>query len=187
MKKRDLYIDVDGVILDTIPILDKIRIYHNVAEDDRERVLELFATLNWGQIINTAPEINEAFIRIQKIIDANLFNSNILTHFVSMYEIVEKIKLIRLKNQDISIIPVPKIVSKATIVCAKDAILIDDFSGNLLEWEDAGGIGIKFSQKEKLNCAYTVINELDAIIQIEKDYRQTKEKILDKNRYWRAR
>ena len=44
------------------------------------------------------------------------------------------------------------------------SILIDDYSGNLREWEATGGIGVRFS--EKLNGkGFHVINRLDQIIE----------------------
>ena len=33
------------------------------------------------------------------------------------------------------------------MIHTKDSILIDDYAGNLREWEDEGGIGIRFNQK----------------------------------------
>ena len=51
------------------------------------------------------------------------------------------------------------------MVHTKDAILIDDYSSNLTEWEASGGIGIRFN--EKLNGkGFRVINKLDQILEV---------------------
>ena len=52
------------------------------------------------------------------------------------------------------------------MVHTKGAILIDDYSGNLREWENEGGIGIRFSTK--LNGkGFRVIDKLDQILDME--------------------
>ena len=47
----------------------------------------------------------------------------------------------------------------------KDAILVDDYSGNLKEWEASGGIAIKFV-KEKENTEFKEIISLDELIDL---------------------
>ena len=42
---------------------------------------------------------------------------------------------------------VPKEISKTLVVHSKDAILVDDYSGNLREWEKNGGISVRFSKE----------------------------------------
>ena len=64
------------------------------------------------------------------------------------------------------IIPVPKKISKTKMVHTKGAILIDDYSGNLMEWEDEGGIGIRFSSTLD-SKGFKVIDRLDKILDIE--------------------
>ncbi|MNF18389.1 hypothetical protein D3C80_2224360 [compost metagenome] len=50
----------------------------------------------------------------------------------------------------------------------KDAILIDDYAGNLRQWQKEGGIGILFSPKLE-NKGFPVINRLDQILQMDFD------------------
>ena len=59
----------------------------------------------------------------------------------------------------------PKELSKPKMVHSKGAILVDDFSGNLKEWEETGGIAVRFS-KELESHGYTVINRLDMLLDI---------------------
>ena len=49
------------------------------------------------------------------------------------------------------------------MVNAKGAILIDDFTGNLVDWEKRGGISIKFSLVPK-DRGFPVIDRLDMIL-----------------------
>ena len=49
------------------------------------------------------------------------------------------------------------------MVHTEGAILVDDYAGNLKEWENEGGIPVKFSTK--LNGkGYPVIDRLDALL-----------------------
>ena len=57
----------------------------------------------------------------------------------------------------------PKEISKTKMVHTKGAILVDDYAGNLQEWEESGGIAVRFS-KEMESHGYKVINKLDMLI-----------------------
>ena len=60
---------------------------------------------------------------------------------------------------------VPKSISKTNMIHTKDSILVDDYSGNLREWEHMGGIGVRFSTK--LNSkGFKVIDKLDKLLDI---------------------
>jgi hypothetical protein len=52
------------------------------------------------------------------------------------------------------------------MIDAKDAILIDDYSGNLKDWEQAGGTGIQFSTDLNKDKGFKVIDRLDKIIEM---------------------
>ncbi len=52
------------------------------------------------------------------------------------------------------------------MVHTKGAILIDDFVGNLKEWTEEGGIGVRFSPKLS-SKGYPVIDCLDQILNLE--------------------
>ena len=58
---------------------------------------------------------------------------------------------------------VPKEISKTKVVHSEDAILVDDYSGNLTEWEDNGGIAIRFS-KDLESHGFKVLNKLDELL-----------------------
>ena len=79
---------------------------------------------------------------------------------------MESVRYLRKYFDDITIIPCPKSISKTNMVHTKDSILVDDYSGNLREWESEGGIGIKFSQEEEKDCDFKVIKNLRELLKI---------------------
>lgn len=161
---KELYIDFDGVILDTITgPFEKIKELDLTTE---EEVGEYFSKMDWKKLIEDSPVINDSLNCIQKLIESNKFYISILTHTNSLNEIVHKVHYIRKYFKDITIIPVPKSISKTKMVHTKDAILIDDYSHNLREWEKEGGIGIKFSLKST-SKSFPIINKLDQILDME--------------------
>ena len=163
----NLYIDFDGVIMNTIEVGYK-KITESGQEINEETCKEMFSGLNWKTFLNKeCSPINNSIECIQKVVDSNIFNVNILSHVNTIEEAIAKIEYIRKYFKDITFIPVPKPMSKTKMVHTKDAILIDDFSGNLREWTKAGGIGVRFS--EKLNGkGFHVVDHLDQIIDIVK-------------------
>lgn len=163
---KNLYIDFDGVILDTITTTYRIMEEMDINKDNLEQTTVFFQSLDWKNVIAITDEINDSISCIREIIDSNRFDVAILTHVNSLDEIVEKVKFIRENLEHITIIPVPKAVSKTKMVNATNAILIDDYSGNLVEWEKAGGTGIRFSL-ELESKGYRVINKLNQILEME--------------------
>ena len=159
-KKYNLYIDFDGVILDTIsPMYDEIKEKRVKKED----LTPFFEKYPWEDIINDDYIINDAITCIQKIIDCDKFNLAILTHINSLREAVLKIKYLRKYFKDITIIPCPKEISKTKMIHTKDAILVDDYAGNLREWQAEEGIPIRFNTKGN-GKDFKVITKLDELI-----------------------
>lgn len=156
---KRLYIDFDGVILDTITILYEIATKNGYDLSDAE----FYKNFNYKEILKDKYIINDSITCIQKIIDSKKFEVSLLTHCHSIKEASDKVKYIRRLFKDITVIICPKDISKTKMVHTEGAILIDDYSGNLKEWESAGGIAIKFSTELK-GKGYTVIDKLDKII-----------------------
>jgi hypothetical protein len=163
---KDLYIDFDGVILDTIKVTYELLKKEGIDKKDEPNVVKFYSKLDWKKLLITTPVINNANEAIQKIIDTKRFNVTILTHVVSLDEAIEKVKYIRKYFKDITVIPVPKAISKTKMVHTENAILIDDYVKNLSEWEQEGGIGILFST-ELEDKGYIVIDCLDQILEID--------------------
>lgn len=162
MKK--LYIDFDGVILDTINVTYKM--IENLGLGTEEEVKDFYYNLDWDHLIKQTPEINDSISCIKKIIESNLFDVKILTHIISYNEGLGKIKYLKSKIPELEVILVPKQINKADMVNPKDAILIDDFLGNLDLWHKKGGIAVKFSDGNK-KSKYITITKLDQILDIE--------------------
>lgn len=172
-----LYIDFDGVMWDTWPSFYKIvsetdnelyekMIDHTTNKDEDKRLIEIFKAIDWEPLLNSTEPINDSLIWIKELYDTGMFDITILTHCNSDNEIINKKKLTEEKMPGINIITVDKTISKATVVDPVGAILVDDYWKNLESWEEAGGIGIKFSTKEEENCAFYHISSLAQIPEI---------------------
>ena len=160
MEKKNLYIDFDGVILDTITPLYEDYKKQNIQKENRTRFYENYP---WEKIINDDNIINDSIQSIKEIIDSNKFNLAILTHVNSLNEATLKVKYLRKYFKDITIIPVPKTISKTKMIHTKDSILIDDYAGNLREWKEEEGIGIRFNLDGE-DKGFPVIKNLKEVI-----------------------
>ena len=161
---KDLYIDFDGVIYNSIDVSYKIAEEEHVNKD-YESYYQFFKNLDWCGVLEKSEEINNAFNCIKKIIDSKKFNVFILTHVVSLKEAELKVELVRKHIKNVTIIPVPKRLSKAEMVRVKDAILVDDYPENLREWQKAGGIGVRFDL-DMDGKGFSVIDKLDELIEM---------------------
>ncbi len=158
----NLYIDFDGVIVNTIDITYKMASIQGIKKD-YTNYLQFFQNLNWEEILEKATPINDSFNEIRKIIASNKFNVAILTHVTSIHEAEAKIKLINKYLENMTIITVPKSVSKTKVINTKGSILIDDFPHNLDDWSNSGGYGVRFDL-DLDGKGYPVIDRLSQII-----------------------
>ena len=163
---KELYIDFDGVILDTIPVLYKMLEDNNVDKYNKDEIHRFYENVDWQPLLENTEQINDSINCIQKLINSNKFDVAILTHVNSLEEAIENVKFIRRYFFDITVIPVPKMISKTEMVCTKDAILVDDYGANLREWQNASGIGIRFN-KNLEGQGFKVINRLDQLLTME--------------------
>ena len=161
---RNLYIDFDGVIVDTIKETYQMLEEQKISE--KEDILKFYENLDWKELLKKVDVINDGIACIQKIIDSNRFDVSILTHINSLSEGIEKTKYIRKYFKDITMILVPKAISKTKMVQTKGSILIDDYAANLREWKTEDGIGIRFSSK-KNGKGFPAIDRLDQILEME--------------------
>lgn len=162
---KRLYIDFDGVIMDTIPLLYDALAKSKIDASNELSTRNFFATYNFDKIINDDNILNNSIDDIKKLIESNRFEISILTHVNSLDEAVVKTKYLRSKFHDITIIIVPKEISKTMMIHSNNAVLVDDYSGNLREWEASGGIPIRFS-KELETTKYITINRLEKLLDI---------------------
>src|SRR5574344_2235800 len=126
---KQLYIDFDGVILDsmakTYEELDKMKI----DKKDQVKVKEYFRNIDWEKLIEETDIINDSINEIKKICACKKFNVYILTHINSTNEMIEKIKYLHGVLPEVTVVSVPKELSKTEVVNPSAAILIDDYSG----------------------------------------------------------
>ena len=163
---KNLYIDFDGVILDTItPVYDLARKLNLDVKTQTKEVGLLFSKLDWETLIEESEELSNSINSIKDLKESKKFNISILTHINSLKEAKAKIEFINNLFDDLTIIPVPKSCSKTMMTQTKDAILVDDYSGNLREWESKGGIGVKYT-KEKEECDFINITSLEEIMEL---------------------
>ncbi len=165
---KNLYIDFDGVILNTIELSYKMLEDDGIDMKDDNAVLSYYEKMNWEKLLERATVINDSINCLKKILESRRFNVAILTHVITLEEAVEKVKYIRKYFQDITIIPVPKKIHKTKMVHTENAILVDDYSGNLIEWENEKGIGVRFSTKLS-SKGFLVIDRLDQLLNIDFD------------------
>lgn len=158
----NLYLDFDGVLVDTINETYKMLEKLGINIKDTEKVNKFYRELDWSSVLSNTKEINDSFKNIELLEKSDICNICILTTVHSCDEMRAKVSYIRSKNKNINIICVPKGVEKCEIVDPKNSILIDDYSGNLKTWVENGGIGIKFSNKS--SGEYFTIDSLDKLI-----------------------
>lgn len=160
---KQLYIDFDGVILDTMTRSYEELKKENIDIKNQEKVMEFFRNLDWKKLIEETDEINDSINEIKKICDSKKFNVYILTHINSTNEMIEKIKYLHKNLPQVTVVSVPKQIPKTEVVNPSAAILIDDYSGNIKEWQKKLGIGIKFV-KELEGSDYPEITHLSEVI-----------------------
>ena len=127
----NLYIDFDGVIVNTIDITYEIANKQGI-EKSEEGYSEFYQSLDWTGVLEQCVPIHDSWNCIQKIIDSEKFNVSILTHVNSLHEAEQKVRYIRKYFEDITIIPVPKVISKTQMIKTEGPILVDDFVENLV-------------------------------------------------------
>lgn len=138
-----LYIDFDGVILDTGPLLfyewEQIPNHRFLPEAEKVKYIE---RADWKSILKESLVVNDS-INILKQMDPT--KSFILTKIHS-YENEGLAKIEWARENDIKqqVILVPYGSRKCDIVDARGNILVDDSLFNLDEWEASGGSGVFF-------------------------------------------
>lgn len=163
---KNLYIDFDGVILDTITPVYKLAKKLNLdVKTQTKEVGLLYSKIDWETLIEESDELSDSINSIKKLKESGKFNISILTHINSLKEAKAKIEFINNLFDDLTIIPVPKSCPKTMMTQTKDAILVDDYSGNLRLWKEAGGIPVKYT-KEKETTEFINITSLEELLEI---------------------
>ena len=156
-----LYLDCDGVILDTINMSYKM--IKNKGLTNEKDIEHFYKNLSWEELIIEAGEINNSIDKIKEL--SKVYDIEILTHVNSDGEIIAKLNYFKEVLPKVKVITVPKEIRKADAVDPKGNILVDDFLGNLDYWHEKGGISIKFSDSGK-KCIYQTITDLSELLKL---------------------
>ena len=120
MNSYDLYLDFDGVLVDTINVTyEMMRKLKIDIENDKDSVSKFYKELNWKELLNHINHINESFKHIRSMKKLGLYNLYILTTVQSLEEIRAKIEYIRKYDESIKIISVPKGIEKRFSKCQR--------------------------------------------------------------------
>lgn len=163
--KLKLYIDFDGVILNTIQIMDEMLIEQGLIGDVFNKAIkqEFFLNLDWEDVVSKSTPLQDSISNIKKLKDSNLYEIAILTHVNSKEETKVKENYLKQFFSDLLVIPVTYPTPKYQVVDCHNAILVDDYMNNLTLWEENGGIPVKFSTTEK-KYSCMAINNLGILI-----------------------
>ncbi len=161
MDNMKIFIDVDNTILEhttfynskTEGRLHKIfgidpvsnetaimRMYESSVCSDIESLKKIFKLDNVYILTKTANEIYEKYKRVRL---AKLFNITV----EELLDLKDSRGLPKYITVDLEVKKSTHLMNLFNIDSIHDCILIDDYSRNIIEWEDDGGIGIKFNNQ----------------------------------------
>ena len=134
-------IDIDDVCIDTE---ERIAI---IAKEIGWK--EVFKSIDWHEHISSSQQIRNS-IDILREVQQQLKRIQLLTQNHTKEEEFEKIAYFRNNGIYIPIISVPAKVNKSVVVPPSfyngNVVLIDDKEKNVIDWNNAGGIGVQFSE-----------------------------------------
>ena len=159
----DLYIDFDGVILNTIDITYQKLKEVGLSLTNSAQVRKFYEELDWRSLFQESNPIKDSISNIQKLIDSKLYNVSVLSHVSSETEATAKKEFLQQYFTNLNVITVDSKYNKCDVVNCKNAVLVDDYMGNLVPWFNKGGIPIKFSDNGK-RYVFITINSLDQLI-----------------------
>lgn len=161
----DIYIDFDGVILNTWKIFyNKYCLKYKTTVLEEKKIKDIMITADWDNVLKESEIINDSLNNLVKL--NNKYNIVILTKVNCLNE--KKSKLKYLNNIGIrNVVFVEYEEQKSSVVNPMAKILIDDDIQNLDDWSNNGGIGLFFNSKldnidsyGNLNHKYVLIDNL---------------------------
>ena len=150
-----IYIDCDGVILDTeTGLFDS---YYQLKESNPNlKKLQYLQEMDWKNWLKQSKILGNSIEILKHYNPEGIY---ILTKVHSLQEATAKIEFFRSLSVKNDIIIVPNGVSKNSMVEAQGNILIDDSNKNLEEWEKSGGISLYYGNKDSLFTRITSIED----------------------------
>lgn len=154
--KYKVYIDFDGVILDTWEyIFNEYKKEYKTDKIYEKNIKELMLNIGWNNIINNSEIINNSIEEILKL--SKKCEVYILTKVNSLIEERSKKEFLN-KNGIQNIICVPYEKRKSEYVVSQNSYLIDDDIKNLDDWGKEYGIPLFFNKNLSNIDSYGVKN-----------------------------
>ncbi len=170
--KRNLYIDCDGVIFDTIVIAFSDMELLGIDTKDDLMVTKYFQNIDWINLINRSGQINDSCKKIIELANSNIFNNvAVATHHCSYMEgEMKKVKFNEVLP-NIQVFNIPKKIEKHFALKANKNILVDDSLKKITGWVKAGGIGVLFNKDVDTliypnDTPYFITNDLSDLVLI---------------------
>ncbi len=136
-------IDIDGVCLDTEQRIAKL------AKEIGWK--EAFKTINWHEHIFSSEQINGS-LDILREVQQRLKRIQLITQNHTKEEELEKLDFFRQNGILIPMMSVPPKIEKWIIAPPSfyngNVVLVDDREKNVISWNNAGGIGVHFTEEE---------------------------------------
>ena len=145
--KRNLYIDCDGVIFDTIIVAFSDMELLGIDTKDDLMITKYFQNIDWINLINRSGQINDSCKKIIELANSNIFNNvAVATHHCSYNE--GKMKKIKFNEllPNIQVFNIPKKIEKHFALKANKNILVDDSLKKINGWINAEGYGVLFKK-----------------------------------------
>lgn len=155
--KKKLYIDFDGVIMNTIEITYQMMKDQEI-ELTEAQARDFYLTLDWDLILKRSHPIEDSFRYLKELQECPFYDVFVLTHVNSIQEQEAKKKFLREKIPNLEVICVPYQEKKCDVVDCDGAILVDDYMKNLEFWQQKGGIPVKFSSTGKKYDCFSIHN-----------------------------
>lgn len=158
-----VYVDFDGVILDTDKVLKK----EFIGDYNSNARREFVKNYDWFKLMDDNLIINDSL----NFLRGSIYDIFLLSKISSMCEGQAKVKYLRNNNVNIDICFVPTGINKCDVVSASENILIDDKIANLNSWSESGGISIYFNKNGDSvdihgvnNPGYIMISDLKCLV-----------------------
>ena len=159
-----LYLDCDGVILNTIVEAYRMMEEEGLDTEDWRLVNYFFINTDWNVLIYRAGILKNAISKIKNIIKSGVYKKVVILTKTSGNVDEEKIKRILFGKllPDVELITVDFYANKDEIVDPVNNILVEDSVKNANRWNNAGGVGVYFV-RENPNYEMDEIDDLSDI------------------------
>ena len=148
-----IYLDFDGVVVDTWPLIcEHYKKIYNTDLIEEVKLKKLFANLDWGYVLDNGFKNQQNIRVLQQLSNKSIRDRiKILTKVNSIEEKQQKALFLKRNNIKFEMVAVVFEQSKTDVVDPTNNLLIDDEIKNLDEWEKKGGKAILYTKNDN-NC-----------------------------------